>query len=60
MGAARGIPIFVYSIDEIFVNSFPSARLAGQYFNTGSKTILKYVRSGKIYKEKWILKFSKK
>jgi len=57
---ARGTPIFVYLKDGTFENSFSSGRMAGKFFNTDSKTILKYLRSGKIFKEKWIFSSFKK
>lgn len=60
MSVARGTAIFVYSLDGTLENSFPSARVAGVFFNTHSKTILKYLRSGKILKEKWIISSYKK
>ena len=39
---ARRTAIFVYSENNILVNNFPSANNAGEFFNTHSKTILKY------------------
>lgn len=60
MSATRGTAIFVYSEDDLLVNNFPSARQAGQFFNTDSKTILRYVRCGKIFRKKWILSTLKK
>lgn len=51
----RGIAIFVYSLNDILENSFPSASVAGKFFNTHNKTILKYCSNSKIFKEKWIL-----
>lgn len=51
----RGIAIFVYSLNDILENSFPSASVAGKFFNTYNKTILKYCSNSKIFKEKWIL-----
>lgn len=60
MSIAQGTTIFVYSENNILVNNFSFARAAGLFFNTYSKTILKYLRSGKIFKEKWILSSFKK
>jgi group I intron endonuclease len=42
MSTAQGIPVFVYSKDGLLVNNFISARQAGIFFNTDSKTIIKY------------------
>jgi group I intron endonuclease len=55
MSATRGISIFAYSENGLLINKFPSAREAGKYFNTHSKTILKYCSNGKLFKEQWIL-----
>jgi group I intron endonuclease len=60
MSIARGIAIYVYSKDGLLINNFPSAREAGIFFDTHSKTILRYLKSGKIFKEKWILSSFKK
>jgi group I intron endonuclease len=60
MSATRGTAIFVYSEDDLLVNNFPSARQTGKFFNTDSKTILRYLKSGKVFKEKWILSSSLK
>jgi len=55
MSVARGTAIYVYSKDGLLINNFPSARMAGVFFNTHSKTILRYLRNGLIFKEKWVL-----
>lgn len=60
MNVARKITIFVYSENNIFVNNFSFTRVARVFFNTHRKTILKYLRSSKIFKEKWILSLFKK
>lgn len=56
--AKGGGTIYVYSLDQdksALINSFPSARKAGKHFKVCHKTILKYVNSGKVFKEKWLL-----
>jgi len=60
MSVARGTAIYVYSKDGLLINNFPSARMAGVFFNTHSKTILRYLRNGLIFKEKWVLSSYKK
>jgi len=55
MSATRGTSIFIYTENGLFINKFPSARKAGEYFNTDNKTILRYCSNGKLFKEKWIL-----
>jgi len=60
MSLAWGTPIFVYSLDGTLENSFPSGRATGIFFSTDSKSILRYIRSGKIFRKKWILSPFKK
>jgi group I intron endonuclease len=55
MSTTRGTTIFIYLEDGSLVNNFSSARQAGKYFNTDSKTILRYCSNGKLFKEQWIL-----
>jgi hypothetical protein len=55
MSATKGISIFAYSENGLLINKFPSVREAGKYFNTDSKTILRYCSNGKLFKEQWIL-----
>jgi group I intron endonuclease len=52
---ARGISIFVYLLDDTLENSFPSVSVAGKFFKAQNKTISKYVKNGKIFREKWVL-----
>jgi hypothetical protein len=56
---ANGTAIYVYSSDgKTLINSFPSARKAGEYFNVSYHTILKYMRNGLIFKEQWFFSSS--
>jgi group I intron endonuclease len=53
---SNGTPIFVYQNEGlIYINSFPSAIKAGEHFNVSYHTILKYTKSGKLFKNEWIL-----
>jgi hypothetical protein len=54
MNATRETAIFIYLQDGSLINNFSSAQQAGKYFNTNSKTILKYCSNGKLFKEQWI------
>jgi group I intron endonuclease len=56
----NGTPIFVYRNEGlIYINSFPSAIKAGEHFNVSYHTVLKYAKSGKLFKNEWILSISK-
>ena len=56
--AKGGGTIYVYDSQGTLVNSFSSARNAADYFNCDHKTIIRYVRNEKIFKEQWILSTS--
>jgi hypothetical protein len=59
MSFSKGTPIFVYSKDGlILINTFPSAIKAGEYLNVSYHTILKYTKSGKLFKNEWIISTS--
>ena len=60
ISSARGTPIFIYSLDGTLENSFPSVSITGKFFKAQNKTISKYVKSGEIFREKWILSSLKK
>jgi group I intron endonuclease len=53
-----GGSIFVYDTNRTLVNSFISARKAAEYFNCSHATISNYIKSGKLFKNKWILSIS--
>jgi len=57
MSIAKGTPIYVYDIADktLLVNEFTSAKKAGEFFNVGKDTILRYTKNGKLFKGKWIL-----
>jgi group I intron endonuclease len=56
MSVNRGTPIYVfYSHSLILYKIFNSSNKAALYFNCSDTTIMKYARSNKIYKDKWIL-----
>jgi group I intron endonuclease len=52
---ANGSTIFVYSLGNHLLYTFPSLRLAAKYLNCSHPTIIKYVRSGEIFQDKYIL-----
>jgi group I intron endonuclease len=59
LSAANGTTVYVYSSDgSTLLNTFPSARKAGEYFNCSHKTIKRYTLNGKIFKEQWQLSTS--
>lgn len=57
--ASQGTAIFVYDSQGSLVNTFSSAREAGKEFDAHHQTIMKYVRNGNIFQEKWYLSNSK-
>jgi group I intron endonuclease len=54
--AKGGGTIYMYDTQGTLLNTFSSARKAAEHFNTSHITIMKYVRNGNIFKDKW--KFS--
>jgi group I intron endonuclease len=61
MSIYKGTPIYVYSSDKsILINTFPSTRKAGKFLNVSKDTIIRYVKSGKVFREKWILSLENK
>ena len=59
MSIARGgSSISLISIsDQTILEVFSSARAAGEYFSCCPKTILRYARSGKVFKDLYLLSF---
>jgi len=49
--AKIGIIIHLYSLNPQLLNTFISFRIAVQYLYSNKNTILKYARSGKIFKD---------
>lgn len=46
----------MYSKDGLtLINSFSSATKAGECLNVSYHTILKYTKSGKLFKDEWII-----
>lgn len=62
MSKIRGNPVNIYekcSSERFrFIGSFVSARRAGKFMGVSSSTVMKYVNSGEIFKERY--KFSSK
>ena len=54
----NGTAICLYDTHGSLVNTFTSSRKAGKHLDVCHKTILKYTKSGKIFKEQWILSTS--
>ena len=59
ISATKGVgTIYVYSLGpdkSTLINSFLSARKAGEHHKVEHKIISKYVKSGKLLKDEWIL-----
>jgi len=58
ISATKGTSIYIYDSQGIFVNTFPSARKAAEFFNCGFPTILKHAKDGKLFKNQWVLSTS--
>lgn len=57
ISATQGTAIFVYSKDDILINSFSSA---AKHFKCSHPTITKYAVTGKLFQEQWFLSLSAK
>jgi group I intron endonuclease len=58
--ARGGGSIFVYDTNGTLVNSFISARKAAKSFNCSHITISNYIKSGKLFQNKWTLSLKAK
>lgn len=56
--AKGGGIIYIYDTHGSLVNSFYSARKAAEFLKTDHQVIMRYLRSGKVFKEQWILSTS--
>jgi hypothetical protein len=50
-----GGTIFVYDTQGSLVNSFSSARKAAEHFKSSHPTIVRYVKNGQLFQDKWKL-----
>jgi len=56
MSKARGLTIYVFSsLNNKFLSEFVSSRAASKYFNCTDTHVIKYARSGSIFKGEYIL-----
>ncbi len=53
----KGLTIYLYTLDFKLIESFFSSQKAGKYFGSSNSTILKYARSGAIFKNEYVLSF---
>jgi hypothetical protein len=61
MSIANGTQINVFSSDKAtLLNTFSSSRKAALHFNVFKNMIIRYVRSGKLFKNEWILSIETK
>lgn len=51
----KGMAIYLYSLDLNLIECFTSSQKAAKYFGSNNSTILKYARSGAVFKKKYIL-----
>ena len=52
--AKGGGTIYIYDTNNSLVNTFNSTRKATEFTNCSHVTITKYIKSGKLFKDKWI------
>ena len=55
MSQTKGTAIYLYSLQYKLLNTFPSARAAAKYFNYADTTIMRNIRSGKVFRREYIL-----
>jgi group I intron endonuclease len=61
ISAAQGTAIYVYSSnDSTLINTFPSSYKAAEHFNCAKSTILRYIKSAKLFKGEYILSINLK
>jgi group I intron endonuclease len=53
--AKGGNTIYVYDSQGLLINTFSSTRKAALHFKVNHKTIIKYLRCGLIFQNKWLL-----
>lgn len=58
LSVARGTTIFVYDKESSLVNSFNSARKAGEHFNNSHSIIVRYTKNEKILSKTVVFIFS--
>ena len=55
MSEAKGTTIFLYSLELELLSTFTSIKIAANLLNAGETTISKYIKSGAVFREKYIL-----
>lgn len=55
MSEAQGATIFIYDLQGQLIKPFSSSRAAAKYLNCSDPTIMRYARSGKVFKNKYQL-----
>jgi hypothetical protein len=48
----QGITIYLFSLQQELLSSFPSALVAAKHFSYSDVTIIKYARSGTVFQKK--------
>jgi hypothetical protein len=51
--------VYVYSVDNVLINSFPSQTAAAKVLNTSQRQVSRYVKSGKLFQGKYLLTSNK-
>ena len=53
--AANAITVYVYSLDNVLVQTFSSMTTAAKFLNTSKVQVHRYVRSGKVFQSKYLI-----
>lgn len=59
LSQANGTKIYLYSLEKISIEILPSAKKAAIHFKSTNATIIKYARSGEIFRNQYILSLKK-
>lgn len=59
LSALKSQPVYLYDLDNVFVQEFISATAASAYFGVHKTTIGRYVQSGKVFQNKYYLRNSR-
>jgi hypothetical protein len=51
----KGTTIYLFSLDQELIQSFPSARATAKFFNCDDLQIMRYAKSRYIFREKYVL-----
>lgn len=56
LSAQKARAVYIYDLEDKFIQAFASAKLAAEHFGVWKGTIGRYVRSGKVFQDKYIIR----